>query len=66
MDAARDSYNWALDREIVLSRVFAFPREQVFKAWTGEHIGKWFGPKGCDIRTRERNVKVGGMWRFDM
>ena len=66
MDAGKVRDNWALDREIVLSRVFDAPRELVFKAWTGEHIGNWFGPKGCDIRTRERNVKVGGLWRFDM
>ena len=25
---------WALDREIVLSRVIAAPRERVFQAWT--------------------------------
>ena len=66
MDAGKVRDNWALDREIVLSRVFDAPRELVFKAWTGDNIGNWFGPKGCDIRNRERNVKVGGLWRFDM
>ena len=33
---------WALDREIVLSRVFDAPRDLVFGVWTErEHISKW-------------------------
>ena len=48
------SSEWSLDREIVLSRVFDAPRELVWQAWTDkEHIGKWFGPKGFAIETRE-------------
>ena len=67
MDAAGARDNWALDREIVLSRVFGFPREQVFKAWIDkDNIDKWFGPRGFTTHTREMDVRVGGMWRFDM
>jgi uncharacterized protein YndB with AHSA1/START domain len=58
---------WALDREIVLSRVFDAPRELVFRAWTDkERIGEWFGPKGYTCRMHEMNVTVGGKWRFDL
>ncbi len=58
---------WALDREIVLSRVFDAPRELVYRAWTEkDRIGEWFGPKGFTCRTHERNVEVGGQWRFDL
>lgn len=58
---------WALDREIVLSRVFEAPRALVFKAWTSpEHAMKWFGPKGYTCTLHEMNVRVGGLWRFDM
>ena len=65
MDAR--SSEWSLDREIVLSRVFAAPRELVWQAWTDkEQIGKWFGPKGFSIETREIDIRVGGRWRFDM
>jgi uncharacterized protein YndB with AHSA1/START domain len=65
MDAR--SGEWSLDREIVLSRVLAAPRELVWKAWTDkEHIGKWFGPKGFTIVTHEIDIVVGGRWRFDM
>jgi uncharacterized protein YndB with AHSA1/START domain len=57
---------WALEREIVLSRVFSAPRELVFKAWTdANHVTKWFGPKGFETTTHEIDVRVGGRWRFE-
>lgn len=56
-----------IEREIVLSRVFNAPRELVFKAWTDpKDISNWFGPKGFVTTTHERDVRVGGLWRFDM
>jgi uncharacterized protein YndB with AHSA1/START domain len=58
---------WPLDREIVLSRVIDAPRELVFDAWTDpEQLGSWFGPKGLTIETHEIDIRVGGVWRFDM
>lgn len=64
-DAALD--HWALDREIVLSRVIAAPREVVFSAWADpEHLPNWFGPAGFEIQTKEIDVRVGGLWRFEM
>ena len=58
---------WALDREIVLSRVFDAPRDLVFRAWTEkEHFAKWFGPRGFTTTIREADMRVGGLLRFDM
>jgi uncharacterized protein YndB with AHSA1/START domain len=58
---------WSLDREIVLTRVFDAPRALVFRMWTEpEHLSKWFGPKGFTCTMHEMNVRVGGLWRFDM
>lgn len=58
---------WPLDREIVLSRVIDAPREMVFDAWTDpEQLGAWFGPRGLAIETHEADIRVGGVWRFDM
>ncbi|TAL03807.1 MAG: ATPase [Rhodospirillaceae bacterium] len=58
---------WALDREIVLSRVIAAPRSLVFKAWTDpRHLPRWFGPAGFKIETQEIDIRVGGRWRFVM
>ena len=56
---------WALDREIVLSRVIAAPRELVFKVWTDpRHLPMWFGPEGFAVETHEIDIRVGGRWRF--
>ena len=63
--AARDT--WALDREIVLSRVLDAPRELVFKAWSDPKlVVQWFGPGGWETETHEIDIRVGGRWRFDM
>jgi uncharacterized protein YndB with AHSA1/START domain len=58
---------WALDREIVLSRVIRARRDVVFSAWADpRHLPKWFGPAGFEIETKEIDIRVGGLWRFDM
>ena len=58
---------WPLDREIVLARVIDAPRESVFDAWTDpEQLAVWFGPRGLTIETHESDIRVGGVWRFDM
>lgn len=56
---------WSLDREIVLSRVIAAPRERVFKAWTDPaQIVQWFGPDGFKVESLECDIRPGGRWRF--
>jgi uncharacterized protein YndB with AHSA1/START domain len=58
---------WALDREIVLSRVINAPRELVFSAWTDpNHLSQWFGPAGFKVETKSIDIRAGGEWRFDM
>lgn len=58
---------WALDREIVLSRVFDAPRPLVFRMWIEhEHAARWFGPRGFEIIDSEMDARVGGRWRFTM
>ena len=67
MTASAADRTWALDREIVLTRVFDAPRPLVYSAWTdAEHAMKWFGPKGFTCTLHEMDVRVGGRWRFDM
>jgi uncharacterized protein YndB with AHSA1/START domain len=67
MDSKDPRDSWALEREIVLARVFDAPRDVVFKAWTDkDQISKWFGPKGFTTTTQEMDVRVGGMWRFEL
>jgi len=56
---------WALDREVVLSRVIAAPRERVFAAFTDpKQITQWFGPAGFKTETLECDIREGGRWRF--
>ncbi len=55
------------ERELVITRVYAFPRELVFRAWTDpEALPKWFGPSGFSCTTQEIDIRVGGRWRFEM
>ncbi|HSC88840.1 MAG TPA: SRPBCC family protein [Polyangiaceae bacterium] len=66
-DERRAELTWALEREIVLCRVFDAPRELVFAAWTDkQHFSRWFGPRGFATTVRAADMSVGGMLRFDM
>ena len=65
--ASPDTHSSTADRELVLSRLIKAPRTLVFDAWTDpEHIGAWWGPNGFTTTTKERDVRVGGVWRFIM
>jgi uncharacterized protein YndB with AHSA1/START domain len=55
------------DREIVISRVIAAPRELVFEAFTDvRHLSRWWGPEGFSTTTRAFEFRVGGEWTFVM
>jgi uncharacterized protein YndB with AHSA1/START domain len=57
--------SWNLEREIVLCRVIAAPRERVFAAWTDpKQVVQWFAPAGFKIETLEIDIREGGRWRF--
>ena len=57
----------ASDRELVITRVFAAPRELVFTTWTEpQHVVRWWGPRGCTTTIREMDVRPGGVWRYVM
>lgn len=53
------------DREITATRVFAAPRELVFRMWTEpEHVAKWWGPRGFTSTIHKMEVRPGGAWEF--
>ena len=55
------------DREIVTTRVFDWPREHVFRAWSDpDHLARWWGPKGFSNTFHEFDMRPGGLWRFVM
>ena len=53
--------------DLVLTRVFAAPRELVFKAWTEtKQVQQWWGPKGFTNPVCEIDPRPGGSMRIDM
>jgi uncharacterized protein YndB with AHSA1/START domain/uncharacterized damage-inducible protein DinB len=51
-----------------LTRVFAAPRERVFRAWTeASELTKWFHPSAeYTTRVRDLDFRVGGVYRIEM
>ncbi|WP_147915339.1 SRPBCC family protein [Ruania zhangjianzhongii] len=55
------------DRETVVSRTVAAPRELVFEAFTEvRHLSRWWGPEGSSTTTRAFEFRAGGEWVFTM
>lgn len=66
-DAGKPIEHWALDREVVIAKVYDQPRDKVFAAWMDpEALEAWFGPEGLAIESHEADIREGGVWRFDM
>jgi uncharacterized protein YndB with AHSA1/START domain len=54
-------------RQIVISRVFAAPREMVWNAWADPwQVGQWWGPKGFRSTITLMEQRAGGTWRLVM
>jgi uncharacterized protein YndB with AHSA1/START domain len=59
----------AADQEVLITRIFDAPREQVFKAWTDpDEVAAWYGPEQMQTpRERVRiDLRVGGRWEVTM
>jgi uncharacterized protein YndB with AHSA1/START domain/ketosteroid isomerase-like protein len=55
------------DREIVITRQFAAPRELVWRVWTQpEHIAEWWGPRGFTTTVTAMDFRVGGKSQYVM
>ena len=53
--------------EFVISRVFDVPRDLMFRVWTeGDHLAKWWGPKGVTITSAENDLRPGGIFHYQM
>jgi len=57
-------------KKLKLSRVFAAPRELVFKAWTDvDQFKQWFGAAACEgapLKTIKVDARVGGKYRIQV
>jgi uncharacterized protein YndB with AHSA1/START domain len=57
------------DREVLITRIFDAPREEVFRAWTDpDGVAAWFGPAHLDTpREKVRiDLRVGGRYELTM
>lgn len=56
-----------MTEELVISRVFNAPRDNVWKSWTeADRLEKWWGPKGCALRVVKLDLRPGGMFHYAM
>ena len=57
------------DQEVLITRIFDAPREQVFRAWTDpDELSQWYGPAHVDT-PREKiriDLRVGGRYELTM
>jgi len=52
---------------LVVTRVFAAPRAQVFEAWSSaDHIKRWFCPAGYGVPHAEIDFRIGGAFKVCM
>lgn len=52
---------------IIITRVFAAPRERVWRAWTDpDMLMKWWGPKDFTAPVWKIDLRVGGRYLYDM
>jgi uncharacterized protein YndB with AHSA1/START domain len=67
MGAKSNATTDTAERELTITRIFAAPRELVFKAWTTpEHMMRWWGPHGFTCLSCTMDLRVGGEWRLSM
>jgi uncharacterized protein YndB with AHSA1/START domain len=51
--------------ELNMSRLFAAPRDLVFRLWTDpQHLIHWWGPRGFATLACEVDLRRGGAWRI--
>jgi uncharacterized protein YndB with AHSA1/START domain len=59
----------AAEHQILVERIFAAPREEVFRAWTDpEEIAAWYGPAAMSVPADRANVDAhtGVRWELTM
>jgi uncharacterized protein YndB with AHSA1/START domain len=53
--------------ELKLTRVYDAPLAAIWDAWTNaQQTAQWWGPRGFSLTTHNRDLQVGGRWRFTM
>jgi uncharacterized protein YndB with AHSA1/START domain len=56
-----------VSEQVVITRVFAAPREDVFRAWTDpDEVAEWYGPRGFDTSEVRIDPRIGGRYELTM
>ena len=67
MDTRMDRGLEPAGRDLVITRIFDAPREEVWRAWTEpERAMRWWGPKGFTAPVCNIDFRVGGRYLFCM
>ena len=54
-------------RTLTIKKTLPAPVELVWQAWTQpDHIAKWWGPPGMEVKIIEHDFKIGGKWKYSM
>lgn len=54
-------------RDYILERMFAAPREQVYRAFSeANHLKHWWGPRGWTVPVCKVDFRPGGVWHYCM
>jgi uncharacterized protein YndB with AHSA1/START domain len=59
----------AADQQVLITRIFDAPREEVFRAWTDpDQVAEWYGPEHFDAPREKIHIdpRVGGRWEVTM
>ena len=59
----------AADQQVLITRIFDAPREEVFKAWTQpDQVAAWYGPEHFDTPREQIHIdlRVGGRYELTM
>ena len=61
MTPATGIHNVDRDNLLTIQRVFDFPRDLVFDAWTSAGLlTQWFAPSGCTLHVERLDIRTGG------
>jgi uncharacterized protein YndB with AHSA1/START domain len=53
------------DRELIVTRLFAAPRDLVFSAYSScDHLRKWWGPRSWPMVECSMEFRPGGVWHY--
>jgi uncharacterized protein YndB with AHSA1/START domain len=67
MTTSDDTAHFPGERELVITRIFAAPRELVWKAFTEpDRLARWWGPKGFTMLVRTLDFRPGGVFHYSM